>query len=61
MATVEVKPQGSKWVVEKNGGTVSTHRLKRRAKHSAKSESSSGDTLVIRRDNGTIQERRTVR
>lgn len=62
MTTYRIEPAGNKWLVKKgNGATVSTHRKKSAAKRKANRKASSGDTVVIRRKNGTIQDRRRVR
>lgn len=61
MGTYRVKPDGSGWVVSKNGRTVSNHRKKARAKMKAKQQSSGGDTLVIHGANGQIINRRQRR
>lgn len=60
MGTYLVLPDGSGWVVEKNRRTVSNHRLKQRAIDSAKSEAGPGDRLQIHRQNGTVQDVKTV-
>lgn len=67
MATIKVLPlpdttsmRGS-WQVKKSGRRVSSHRKKSAAKRKAKQKASSGDTLQIRRSNGTIQSTTTVR
>jgi len=63
MGTYVVAPSGNGWVVRKGGtGTVkSNHRKKSRAKSAARRMASSGDTVQIRRSNGTIQKSSTVR
>lgn len=57
MATYRVKPSGTHWEVEKGRRTVSNHRKKRPAVRSAKGKAGMGDTVVIHRANGTIQNR----
>jgi len=66
MAKVSVKPlpdgtsmRGS-WQVQVSGRRVSKHRKKTAAKRRAQREANSGDTLVITRTDGTIQDKRTV-
>lgn len=67
MATVTVAPlpdgtdMRSNWQVKKSGRRVSTHTKKSAAKRRAKREASSGDTLKIKRTEGTVQDTRTVR
>lgn len=61
MAKYSVEPNGTGWRVKQNGGVLSNHRKKSRAKSRAEREASSGDTIVIRRANGTIQNRKEVR
>lgn len=61
MSTYRVKPSGSQWIVTKNGGTVSNHRKKSRAKAKAKRKARTGDKVIIHRSSGTIMDRRTVR
>ena len=61
MTTYRVKPSGKKWIVTKNGGTVSHHRKKSAAKRKAKRKSSGGDKLVIHGANGRIQDQRRRR
>lgn len=61
MSTYRVKPSGNQWIVTKNGGTVSNHRKKARAKQKAKREARTGDKVIIHRASGTIMDRRTVR
>jgi hypothetical protein len=56
-----VTPDGNGWKVTKNGRTVSTHRLKRRAVETATQKASPGNVVQIRRSDGTIQDRRRVR
>lgn len=58
--TVKVLPNGGKWRVTKNGATKSNHRKKSRAKSKARQVASSGEQLVVYRDNGTIQSRSRV-
>jgi hypothetical protein len=61
MGSYQVLPDGSGWVVEKHGRTVSNHRKKRRATQAARREASPGDQIEIRRANGTVQNVVTVR
>ena len=61
MGTYRVKPAGNRWLVTKSGRTVSRHNKKSRAKSSASSKASTGDSIVIHRSDGTIQNRRTSR
>lgn len=61
MGTYQVTPNDNQWKVTKNGRTISNHRKKARARQKAKQKASPGDMVVIRRSNGTIQDRRTVR
>ncbi|WP_254831602.1 DUF2188 domain-containing protein [Haloglomus salinum] len=58
MTEYKVLPSGNQWRVEKgNGSVVSNHRKKAPAVSSAKSEAGSGDVVIIRRSDGTIQDR----
>ena len=50
----------SNWQVKKNGTTKSTHTKKSAAKRSARQMASPGDTLQIRRTDGSIQSTSTV-
>ena len=61
MARVRVKPSGNQWRVVKSGRTVSNHRKKSRAVSKARQKGRSGDTLEIRRANGTIQSTQVIR
>lgn len=61
MGQYNVLPDGSGWVVEKNGRTISNHRKKRRAVEKARSKASPGHTVQIHRANGTVQDRVTIR
>lgn len=66
MARVLVSPAAdgtdirSNWEVLKPGSKTTSHTKKSAAKRRAKRIASSGDTLEIRRTDGTIQERRVV-
>lgn len=60
MATLKVLPSANGWVVKKGNRRVSRHRKKSAAKRSAKRKASKGDTIEIRRQNGSIQNSRTV-
>lgn len=61
MGSYTVLPDGSDWVVEKNGRTVSNHRKKRRAVQQARSKAGPGGRVEIRRADGTVQNVVTVR
>lgn len=61
MSRYRVVPDGSGWAVKKNGRTKSNHRKKRPAINSARRMADSGDSIEIRRSNGTVQDTRTVR
>lgn len=61
MGQYTVLPDGSGWVVEKMGRTVSKHRKKSRAVQAARKKASSGDKVEVRRANGTVQKVTTVR
>lgn len=61
MSTYRVKPAGNRWLVTKSGRTVSRHNKKSRAKSAASKKADSGDSVIIHRANGTIQDRRTTR
>lgn len=67
MATVAVRPlpdgvsQRSNWQVVKSGRRKSTHTKKSAAKRKAKQLASAGDSLKIHRQNGQVQDVRTVR
>jgi len=52
--------QGS-WQVKVSGARKSNHTTKQAAKNAARGYASDGDTLIIHRQNGTIQSRSTVR
>jgi len=57
MAEYHVTPSANQWQVKKKGGSVvSNHRKKKRAREKANSEATSGDRVVIHRQDGTIQE-----
>ncbi len=59
MAEYHVVPSGNQWRVQKQGGLViSNHRKKQPAVNQAKQEATAGDSIVIHRANGTVQERR---
>lgn len=60
MGRYRVLPDGSGWVVEKHGRTLSNHRKKRRAVDAARSTASMGDRVEIRRADGSIQNVVTV-
>lgn len=49
------------WMVHKNGQMKSNHTTKQAAKNKAREYASDGDTLEIRRQDGTVQKRVTVR
>jgi len=51
----------SNWMVHKNGKMKTTHTKKSAAKRSARQMASEGDTLQIRRTDGSIQSTSTVR
>lgn len=58
MTTYQVLPSGNQWRVQKSSGSVvSNHRKKARAVERAKSEAGSGDSVEIRRSDGTIQDK----
>lgn len=63
--TVSPLPDGTSmrgnWQVKVSGSRVSKHRKKAAAKRRAKSEAKDGDTLKIKRLDGTTQDVRTVR
>lgn len=61
MATYRIKPSGKRWIVTKNGTTVSTHRKKSAAKRKANRKSDSGDRVVEHGQNGTILDQRRRR
>lgn len=58
MTEYHVVPSGNQWRVQKRGGSVvSNHRKKRPAVSKAKSTAGSGDSVVIHRADGTVQDR----
>lgn len=67
MATITVLPRDDghdfqeSWMVHKNGQMQSNHTTKAAARNAARELVSEGDTLEIRRTDGSIQERKTVR
>jgi hypothetical protein len=61
MATYRIKPNGSQWVVTKNGAVVSNHRKKSGAKRSAKRQSRSGDRVIEHGQSGQIMDQRRRR
>ena len=61
MSTYRIKPDGSGWIVSKNGRTISNHRKKSRAKQNAKRKASPGDMVVEHGQNGQILDNRTKR
>jgi len=48
------------WMIHKNGQMKSNHTTKQAAVNAARSMATEGDTLEIRRTDGTIQKRVTV-
>jgi len=67
MKTVTVLPRDdgqdfqNSWMVHVNGKMKSPHVTKQAAINAARGYASDGDTLEIRRTDGSIQDRRTVR
>lgn len=60
MAEYHVVPAANQWQVKKKGGTVvSNHRKKQPARDKVQKKASSGDTIVIHRQDGTVQEKKT--
>lgn len=65
--TVKVLPlpdttsQRGNWQVQVSGRRVSTHLKKSAARRRARRAASDGDSMVIHRLDGTIQDRKTVR
>lgn len=65
--TVSVRPRDDghdfqeSWMVHSQGQMKSNHTTKSAAKSAAREIANEGDTLVIHRTDGTIQERKTVR
>lgn len=60
MAEYHVVPAANQWQVKRKGGSVvSNHRKKQPARDRAQTEATSGDTIIIHRQDGTVQERRT--
>jgi len=58
MAEYRVVPSGNQWRLQKKGGSVvSNHRKKQPAVDAGKKECGSGDSLVIHRKDGTVQDR----
>lgn len=62
MTTYRVEPAESGWLVKTGSGyTKSNHRKKSAARRAARGYADSGDRIIIRRNNGTIQDKREVR
>jgi len=67
MAVVTVLPRDDghdfqqSWMVHVSGQMKSNHTTKQAAKNKAREVASDGDTLEIRRSDGTVQKRVTVR
>lgn len=58
MAEYHVVPSGNMWRVQFAGGSVvSNHRKKQPAVKRAKREAGGGDSVIIHRKNGTVQNR----
>lgn len=58
MVEFHVVPAANQWQVKKKGGSVvSNHRKKKPARDRARKEASSGDSIIIHRKDGTVQER----
>lgn len=54
-----VVPSGNQWRLQQSGGSVvSNHRKKEPAVDAGKRKAGSGDSLVIHRADGTVQDRR---
>ncbi|WP_136688672.1 DUF2188 domain-containing protein [Halorhabdus amylolytica] len=59
MTEYHVVPSGNQWRLQKKGGSViSNHRKKSPAVSAGQREAGSGDTLVIHKADGTVQDRR---
>lgn len=60
MVEYHVVPAANQWQVKKKGGSViSNHRKKKPARKRVQKESKSGDTIIIHRKDGSIQEKYT--
>jgi predicted lipoprotein with Yx(FWY)xxD motif len=60
MTEYHVVPSGNQWRVQHAGGSVvSNHRKKSPAVSKAKGEAGSGDSVIIHRSDGTVQDRRS--